>query len=309
MPRLTRPIKVHGGKHYLSKWIIAHMPAHTHYVEPYCGGLLLLDKAPENVSEVVNDIDGLLTNFWQVIGHPHRFAAFRRRVEGIPFSQRAFNTAARYCQNVREWRGKAPPTPDYVEATVQFFVLARMSRQGLQKDFATLTRRRLRRGMNEQAASWLGSVEGLTDVHARLRSVVVLNDEAVNVIRTQDGPETLHYLDPPYLPDTRTVPKAYANEMDAAAHVRMLEALETVEGKFILSGYDSPLYRAAAKANGWAVRRMTIDNKAASGSTKRAMTECIWMNFKPPTPSTIKARMKAHDWDSVGRTPGPKGGK
>ncbi|PCJ18286.1 MAG: adenine methyltransferase [SAR86 cluster bacterium] len=305
MPRLTRPIKVHGGKFYLSKWIIAHMPAHTHYVEPYCGGLLLLDKDPTDKSEVVNDIDGLLTNFWHVIGHPHRFAAFRRRVEGIAFSQRAFVAAKRYCSGVRDGTTQVDSV---VEAAVRFFVMARMSRQGLQKDFATLTRRRLRRGMNEQAASWLGSVEGLTDVHARLRSVVVLNQEATAVIESQDGPDTLHYLDPPYLHETRAVTDAYANEMDHKAHARLLHTLYDVEGKFILSGYDSPLYRAAAKANGWRVRKINIDNKAGSGESKRVMTECIWMNFKPPTPSVIDKRMKLHDWDAIGQPPKRKGG-
>ena len=35
-------------------------------------------------------------------------------------------------------------------------------------------------------------------VHARLKRVVVLNRDALDVIRTQDGPGTLFYLDPPY---------------------------------------------------------------------------------------------------------------
>ena len=62
------PLKTHGGKHYLAQKIIALMPAHTHFVEPYAGGLaVLLAKDPEGVSEVVNDLDGNITNFWQVL--------------------------------------------------------------------------------------------------------------------------------------------------------------------------------------------------------------------------------------------------
>lgn len=32
---ITQPIKFHGGKHYLASKIVALMPPHIHYVEPY----------------------------------------------------------------------------------------------------------------------------------------------------------------------------------------------------------------------------------------------------------------------------------
>ena len=55
-PRLTPPLKWHGGKHYLAADIIGLMPPHQHYVEPYAGGLAaLLAKDPEGVSEVATD--------------------------------------------------------------------------------------------------------------------------------------------------------------------------------------------------------------------------------------------------------------
>lgn len=68
MTSISPPLKWHGGKHYLAKRIVALMPPHVHYVEPYAGGLsVLLAKDPEGVSEVVNDIHGDLTNFWQCL--------------------------------------------------------------------------------------------------------------------------------------------------------------------------------------------------------------------------------------------------
>lgn len=38
----TSPLKWHGGKHYLAARIVALMPPHTHYVEPFAGGLSVL---------------------------------------------------------------------------------------------------------------------------------------------------------------------------------------------------------------------------------------------------------------------------
>src|SRR5436309_15774391 len=79
---LVPPLKWHGGKHYLAGRIEALMPPHTHYVEPYAGGLaVLIAKDPDGVSEVVNDLDGRLTNFWKVLQDEAMFAEFHRSEE------------------------------------------------------------------------------------------------------------------------------------------------------------------------------------------------------------------------------------
>ena len=88
---LTLPIKWHGGKSYVADWIIGHFPPHRHYVEPYAGGLsVLFRKSCGDVSEVVNDLDGDLTNFWRVLQSEETFASFCRHVEAIPFSEAEF---------------------------------------------------------------------------------------------------------------------------------------------------------------------------------------------------------------------------
>jgi len=90
--KLTPPLKWHGGKQYLAKKIIEMMPAHTHYVEPFFGGgAVLLHKNPDGVSEVVNDLNGALTNFWCVL--QNCFEEFKRLVEAIPFSEVEWNEA------------------------------------------------------------------------------------------------------------------------------------------------------------------------------------------------------------------------
>lgn len=267
--KLTQPLKWPGGKHYLAKRIIDLFPPHIHYVEPYFGGgSVLLNRDPEGVSEVANDIDGELTNFWRVLQSQISFDLFSRIVEAIPLSR-------------NEWNGShAASNSASIGRAVDFFVNARQSRAGDQKAFTSLTRTRTRRGANGNVSEWLGAVDGLPAVHARLRRVVVENLPALEVIRREDTPNTLFYLDPPYLHDTRASKSLYRHEMTEADHVALLMATYDVKGKIILSGYPSDLYKAVLEVGaGWRFVDFDLPNNQAGGESKRRMIERVWMNF------------------------------
>ena len=267
------------------------MPPHLHYVEPYFGGggiLLARDphrdwfaKSDESVnsaeagsSEVVNDLHGELVNFWRVLQNAEQFEQFQQRIDLTPFSEAEFNEALDSSRV-----GDARTKLSSVERAVQFFILARQSRQGLMRDFATLSRNRTRSRINEQVSAWLSVVEGLPDVHQRLRNVVILNQPAVDVIRRQDGPKTLFYCDPPYVHESRATTGEYAFEMSQSDHEELLETLSAIKGKFMLSGYPSELYAQREQQWGWNRYEYQIDNKAASGKIKEKKTECLWCNY------------------------------
>ncbi len=276
--RIDSPLKWHGGKSYLASKIVALMPPHLHYVEPFAGGLsVLLAKDPEGVSEAVNDANWDLVNFWVVLRDAKLFNEFHRQMEAMPFCQGEWDIASGYMD---ESRSRDCPA---VFNAVHFFVHCRQSLAGRMKCFAPLSKTRVRRGMNEQASAWLTAVEGLPEVHARLKRVVVLNDDALKVINQQDGPQTLFYLDPPYLHETRASTGEYRHEMTREQHDELLTVLSTITGKFILSGYPSDLYDRCATEMKWHVRDFELPNNSASGKRKRRMTERVWMNFEPAT--------------------------
>jgi DNA adenine methylase len=65
---MNGPLKYHGGKHYLAQQLVALMPPHLHYVEPYFGGgAVLFAKPHEGISEVANVLNGDLMYFLIVI--------------------------------------------------------------------------------------------------------------------------------------------------------------------------------------------------------------------------------------------------
>ena len=274
---MNLPLKWHGGKYYLASKIVGLMPAHLHYVEPFFGGgAVLFAREPEEealwlfphkgVSEVVNDVNGLLINFWRVLQDPEKFALFHRRLEATPMARQEWEEAHRHAYG-----------QDAVADAIAFFVDCRQSRSGMMNSFTSVTRNRSRRRMNGNTSEWLSAVEGLPSIHRRLNRVFIENMNAIALIRREDTPTTLFYCDPPYLHETRTAPDAYSHEMTAAQHRELLATLVACKGKVMLSGYPSSLYDTTLKS--WTRHTFELPNNAAGGETKRRMTEVLWCNF------------------------------
>ncbi len=267
--QITNPLKYHGGKHYLAKGIIQLMPPHTHYVEPFFGsGAVMFQKDQTGVSEVANDILSTLTTLWQVLQDEELFECFARLCDATPFSEQQWQESEQRLQD-----------DDPVVRAHAFFVLNRQSRQGLMDDFATLSRNRVRRRMNEQASSWLTAIDGLPQIHERLKRVVILNRDALNVIQQQDGGNTLFYLDPPYVSSTRVATSAYQHEMSDQDHHRLVEAILMCSGKVMLSGYPNPIYQRL-ESLGWSTFDFNVTKSSSSQATKPKAIERIWANFE-----------------------------
>lgn len=286
---LVKPIKVHGGKFYLASSIVKLFPercacpnspspsdpGYIHYVEPYAGGLsVLLNNEPEGISEVVNDLNHEITNFWRVLQDETLFSEFIRKVEAVPFSEVEYGSSVRFGYE----ETKANP----VAAAVSLFIRSRQSLAGRMKRFTGVTRSRTRRGMNAECSAWLSAVEGLPEVHARLKRILVFNRDALDVIRSEDGARVLQYLDPPYLHSTRATTTEYGEyEMTEGQHKELLDTLVGIRGRFLLSGYRSDLYDEYESKHGWRSVEFHVANSAAGGSNKRIMTEVVWMNYQP----------------------------
>ena len=268
---LNPPLKWHGGKYYLAKRIVAMMPPHQQYVEPFFGGgTVLLAKDAHNVAEVVNDLNGHLTNFWRVLQDEAQFSQFHRIIQAVPFSETEW----------KEAHARLDAQEDPVQRAAAFYIECRQSHSGRRTAFAAMTKTRLRQGMNEQAAAWLSAVDGLPSIHARLRRVAILNRDALKVIRAFDTPQTLFYLDPPYLHSTRSTTSEYGEqEMSVSQHKQLLDMLAGLQSKVMLSGYPSPLYEQ--KLEGWHKVDFDLPNNSAAGDTKERRTERIWCNFDP----------------------------
>lgn len=111
-----------------------------------------------------------------------------------------------------------------------------------------------------------------------LTGVIIEKRDAVHVMLAHDGTQTLHYVDPPYLPETRSPAskydlkyRMYRHELSAEDHAVLLASLLNLDGMVILSGYAAPLYDEAL--NDW--RRVETE---AHADGARPRTEVLWIN-------------------------------
>jgi DNA adenine methylase len=283
---IVPPLKWFGGKHYLAEPVIALMPRHLSYCEPFFGGgqvLFRRDPADprfwwdgptsdgrnaDGVNEVINDIDEDLMSFYAVLKDPVLFERMRSLLDLTLFSKAEWEQA---CRTLAA-KGGEP----WVRAAA-LFTRYRQSYAGRGDTFTPTERTRLRGGRNGGVNAWLGAVDGLPAVHERLQDVVVLNKDAVDVIRSEDTPATLHYLDPPYVHAARTADDDYQHEMTEAGHLRLLDTVKGCRGKVILSGYANVLYDRELAS--WSRHSVEVPNHAAGGKQKRRMVEVLWTNF------------------------------
>jgi len=257
---VPRPVlRWHGGKWLLAPWIIDHLPDHRVYVEPFGGAASVLIRKPRSYAEVYNDLNGDVVNLFRVLrsGGGENLAELLRLT---PFAAEEFSEAYE-------------ATDCSVEKARRLIVRSFMGFGSNGHERKTGFRSNSNRSGTTPARDWLNYPDSLVRVAERMRGVVITKRDASEVMLAHDGPETLHYVDPPYLPETRDAGGDYSHEMDEGDHARLLECLNSLSGKVVLSGYPSRLYDDAL--NGW-----TRIERAALADGARKRTEVLWMNFE-----------------------------
>lgn len=261
-PITTRPIlRWHGGKWILAPWIISHFPAHRVYVEPFGGAASVLMRKPRAYAEIYNDLDDEVVNLFRVL-RSNEADELVRQLRLTPFSSTEFLAAYGDADTALE---KARRT--IVKAFMGFGSNAVHRRSGFRSNS--------NRSGTTPSHDWANYPNALAATIDRLTGVCVTCRDAQEVMASHDGPETLHYVDPPYVFSTRTDGSDdYAHELDDGQHIGLIKFLKTLKGKVVLSGYPSALYDDAL--SGW--RR--IQRKAlADGASPRI--EVLWMNYDP----------------------------
>jgi DNA adenine methylase len=256
MQTAIKPIlKYPGAKWNLAAWIIAHFPAHTHYVEPYFGsGAVFFNKTPAK-HEVINDLSGDVVNLFRVIREDgERLAAL---IEMTPWAREEYELSYQACDDpmerarrfmVRCWQGHSAGLASKVGWAHHGVILP----------------------YTANVIKWSRVSKAVLQVTQRLRYTDIEQKPGLEVARDYSASDCLIYADPPYPLSTRSG-KMYQHEMTDADHILLLDALDAHPGPVVLSGYHCALYDD--RLSHWHTREKQA--QAEKGNTR---TEVLWLN-------------------------------
>ena len=262
MTSMNHPlIRYHGGKFRLSEWIISHFPKHETYVEPFGGGASVLLSKQQSRMEVYNDLDSDVVNFFEILRDPDLAIELAKQIELTPYSRTEFlNARAETLNKVEQARRLV------IRAQMGFGSAgATKGNTGFRLDTA--------RGGSDIVTIWQRQPEVILQAAARLKKVLIENRDAIKVIQDHDRSDTLFFVDPPYVLDTRNMGgKAYRHEMTNADHEQLVSTLQHCKGMVILCGYEHPIYEAL----NWKKVKKSVAASGQSGSVLRE--EVLWIN-------------------------------
>jgi len=203
MSELSRPVlRWHGGKWRLAPWIIGHFPHHRVYVEPFGGAGSVLLRKPRAYAEIYNDLDDEVVSLFRVLRDSAQACALKRALELTPFAR-------------SEFRSSYEQPDDAVERARRLVVRSFMGfgsnahASGPNGHRSTGFRANSNRSGTTPAQDWRNYPEAIAAMVERLQGVVIECRPAIELISSHDGPETLHYVDPPYLWETRSPGNKY----------------------------------------------------------------------------------------------------
>lgn len=236
-----RPVmRYHGGKWRIAPWIISHFPVHEIYVEPYGGAGSVLMRKDRSEAEIYNDLDDDVVNVFRVLRNPEQAQRLEELIALTPFSRTEFLDTYK-------------PAADPVERARQIIARSFMAHGTTSRRLGyTGFRSKCWAQRRNEADTWSEFHEHILVYADRMKGVVVENRPAIEVILQHDSPETLFYVDPPYVVSTRTGIRTEAEATDGwrnyihnltdEEHEHLLTTLQEAEGMVVLSGYHSELY-------------------------------------------------------------------
>jgi DNA adenine methylase len=253
------PIAYVGGKNRLAKKIIALLPEHTTYVEPFAGGAQVFFHKQASKVEVLNDLDGEVVNFFRVCQWHHeelirylRFMLISRKLHELLVVTQ-------------------PSTLTDVQRAGRFLYLQKNSFGGL------IRKQTFHYGVTVPSNYNPARIpESIERAHQRLQRVQIESLPYEQILSKYDRPTTLFYLDPPYWG-----PMLYRYNFTEEDFHRLADRLRDLQGKFILSLNDRPEVRSAF--SDFAMDRSEIAYTAQAKSGKR-YGELLIRNFSNAVP-------------------------
>lgn len=262
--RLKTPITYYGGKQSMLAEILPLIPEHRIYVEPFFGGGAVFWAKEPSRCEVINDANGNITNFYEVLKHD--FFRLREKIDQTLHSRDIYKKALLVYDL---------PWLFQEDRTIRAWAFWVVTQQGFSSKIGTWGYDR-----DKQAHSIARKVELFKeDLSDRLRHTQIESNDAVKVIQSRDTADAFHYVDPPYVGSDQGHYGGYTEQH----FEQLLQTLAQLKGKFLLSSYPHPLIDAYSSRHGWSTRVVHKALSAGNGAKKnqrgKKKQEVLTANF------------------------------
>lgn len=256
------PLSYYGGKQQMLRHILPVIPEHRIYVEPFFGGGAVFWAKEPSPTEVVNDVNMNVVNFYEVLKHD--YFGLRKLVDATLHSRETYKKALIIYEC--PWLFADDP----VVRAWAFYVCCN---QGFGSKVGTWGYDRKNRARVIQ-----NKIDRFTEeLSTRLRHVQIEQNAAHKVIASRDTAETFVYADPPYIDTDQGHYGGYNDE-----HFRRdLDALSAIEGKFLLSSFPSETLDEYVHRYGWhTVQIKKVRNAGNAAKTpKTKKVEVLTANY------------------------------
>lgn len=221
---LRAPFGYPGGKSKSLSKILPHLPYRNTYVEPFGGtGAILLGRHPSNL-EVLNDRYMGIVAFYRVLRNPKLIQAFVERLDLTLHSREEFV----YCRDT--WKF----VDSDLERAARWYYMMLASFGSMGRNWG-----RSIKGKGSMAGKIFNHIKHFPELHDRLRKVQIENQDWYDCIIDYDTPETVYYIDPPYIDAHQG---SYKHILSHDEHRKLVETIFSIKGFVALSGYSNPLY-------------------------------------------------------------------
>lgn len=266
------PFRWYGGKQRIAHKIVSILPIHKTYVEVFGGsGAVLFAKSPDvSELELFNDLDKNVYTFFKVLRNKKKMKELVRMLELTPYSRDMHNEAKEMMEK----------TDDDLMRAYYFFVNIEMGFSGLLNTsfgYSIKDKTAVKRFRNK--------VDKLELFSERLKYVQVENIDFAELIKKYDSKESLFYLDPPYVADTRRSFNDYEHELSNDRHKELVDILLNIKGNAVLSGYNNDIYKPLTDA-GWKKYEIktscSASNAKNTNNKRESRIEVIWIKKETP---------------------------
>lgn len=264
VPKLEKrtPLIYYGGKSRDADWILSFAPPHKCWVDVFGGGGAISFRKPPSEVEVYNDI-GNVANFFKVLREQGE--ELFKMLYLTPFSRQELKESTK-------WEEYMVPGKELEWARMWFTVV----NQGYTHEEKCNTWH-IAKQVNSVRAHFNRVLE-IPDLVERMQNMHIERYSFEKIVELYDQEDTLFYMDPPYMKESRASQNNYLNEMTYDQHCLMLELAVKLKGQCIISGYASNLYDDVLKS--W--RRVEKTAKSAiqnshSINGRSDRTEVLWI--------------------------------